>query len=416
MLSNYPEVSWLNIRTTTTMGKPKNVRRPRLSEEEYECWKKYREEHKSLKGYCEENGIPMDSVTQYWHKGQHFSVMAKTAGATSSEYEDALQRVVDRLEHRPHVAYKKKPSCDKALKVTITDEHVGMDAQPGSSIFSYHYGAEEYKASMDKVFDAVMKEFHTHGRFDLLMIDSLGDQQDGYNGRTTRGGHELPQNMGNGEMFETCLEARLTLVERIVDEGVCNRMILRSVSSDNHSGDFGLIVNKALKMLVNKIYNNNIVDVEILERFMEHRIYGDHCFILTHGKDAVHMTRGLPLHLTDRARAFIQDYIDHHNITSKYIHVEKGDLHQLGYERTKRFDYRNFGSFAPPSAWVQHNFGDSYSCFSVQVVPKFSSEISHTDYFLDYRKYEKNDYENNTRDGKPLGRVKRSTCTKATSS
>jgi hypothetical protein len=40
-------------------------------------------------------------------------------------------------------------------------------------------------------------------------------------------------------------------------------------------------------------------------------------------------------------------------------------------------------SFAPPSAYVQNNFGDSYSGYSIQVVPKYSSEISHTDYFFD---------------------------------
>lgn len=43
-------------------------------------------------------------------------------------------------------------------------------------------------------------------------------------------------------------------------------------------------------------------------------------------------------------------------------------------------------SFAPPSSWCQINFGDSYSGYSIQVVPKYSNEISHTDYFLDYKK------------------------------
>ena len=43
-------------------------------------------------------------------------------------------------------------------------------------------------------------------------------------------------------------------------------------------------------------------------------------------------------------------------------------------------------SFAPPSSWVQHNFGDSYSGYSIQVIPKNTNEISHTDYFLDYKK------------------------------
>ena len=95
------------------------------------------------------------------------------------------------------------------------------------------------------------------------------------------------------------------------------------------------------------------------------------------------MNRGLPLNLNDRAINFINDYLDHYDIKTKYIHVEKGDLHQVAYQRTKKFDYRNFMSFAPPSAWVTHNFGDCYSGFSLQIIPKDSNLIQHIDYFFD---------------------------------
>jgi hypothetical protein len=134
------------------------------------------------------------------------------------------------------------------------------------------------------------------------------------------------------------------------------------------------------------MYSNDIVEVDILERFIEHRTYGDHCFVLTHGKDKEQMKGGLPVVLNDKAIRLINDYIEHYDINSKFIHVEKGDLHQIGYQRTKKFDYRNFMSFAPPSSWIQHNFGDSYSGYSIQVIPKFNNEISHTDYFIEYDK------------------------------
>jgi hypothetical protein len=98
------------------------------------------------------------------------------------------------------------------------------------------------------------------------------------------------------------------------------------------------------------------------------------------------MFKGLPLKLDDRTINYINDYIRFYDIKSKYIHVEKGDLHQIGYNKCNTFDYRNFMSFAPPSSWVQHNFGDCYSGYSIQVIPKFENEISHTDYFLDYKK------------------------------
>jgi hypothetical protein len=98
------------------------------------------------------------------------------------------------------------------------------------------------------------------------------------------------------------------------------------------------------------------------------------------------MFKGLPLELNDKAITFINDYIDHYEIKTPYIHIEKGDLHRIGYSRSKKFDYRNYMSFAPPSTWVQHNFGSGYSGYSLDVIPKLSGEISHTDYFFDLNK------------------------------
>jgi hypothetical protein len=124
----------------------------------------------------------------------------------------------------------------------------------------------------------------------------------------------------------------------------------------------------------------------VLERFIEHRSWGNHTWLLCHGKDAKFQFKGLPLILNDKTINFINEYIKFYNIDGKYIHFEKGDLHQLGYQKTTNFDYRNYMSFAPPSAWQQHNFGDAYAGYSIQVIPKYSNQISHTDYFLDYRK------------------------------
>ena len=124
----------------------------------------------------------------------------------------------------------------------------------------------------------------------------------------------------------------------------------------------------------------------MLERFIEHRSWGNHTWLLCHGKDAKFQFKGLPLILNDKTINFINEYIKFYNIDGKYIHFEKGDLHQLGYQKTTNFDYRNYMSFAPPSAWQQHNFGDAYAGYSIQVIPKYSNQISHTDYFLDYRK------------------------------
>jgi hypothetical protein len=307
---------------------------------------------------------------------------------TTKCLENAIDNVLSKFNKEDYIFYPNQHESNlKALKVTISDDHVGLEPNPNNNgLFKYEYNAQIYSNSYEKVFKSIIKEFNTHGKFDLLLFDNLGDEQDGWNGLTTRGGHQLPQNMTNAEVFETCIDVKVKIIKSIVENNIANKIILRKVTNDNHSGDFGHTINLAVKKIINLIYSNDIVEVETLTRFLEHRIYGNHCFVLTHGKDAKQMFKGLPLKLDEKTINYINDYLRFYDINSKYIHVEKGDLHQIGYNKCNTFDYRNFMSFAPPSSWVQHNFGDCYSGYSIQVIPKFENEISHTDYFLDYKK------------------------------
>lgn len=338
-----------------------------------------------------EKGISSDDFKHGWIKTKQGSYFIKNRHQETllSEFiENTIESIISNISD---VNYNFKVNTHKtnkkALKVTISDDHVGLEPNPnGNSLFKYEYNADIYKQSYEKVFNSIVKEFSTHGKFDLLLLDNLGDEQDGWNGLTTRGGHELPQNMSNAEVFETCVDVKVRMIKSLVESGIAKKIILRKVVNDNHSGDFGHTINITVKKIINLLYSEDIVKVETLTRFMEHRIYGDHCFILTHGKDSKNMFKGLPLHLNDKTVNFINDYINFYEIKSKYIHLEKGDLHQIGFNKCNTFDYRNFMSFAPPSSWVQHNFGDCYSGYSIQVVPKNNNEISHTDYFLDYKK------------------------------
>lgn len=340
-------------------------------------------------------GVENTSQKMIWFKTKDFSVRADNPDYLPPEIpkitqhlEKAIDKVLSKFNKEDYIFYPNQHESNlKAIKVTISDDHVGLEPNPNNKgLFKYEYNAEIYTNSYEKVFNSVLKEFRTHGKFDLLLFDNLGDEQDGWNGLTTRGGHELPQNMSNAEVFETCIDTKVKIIKSLVENNIANKIILRKVTNDNHSGDFGHTINLAVKKIINLIYSTEIVEVETLTRFLEHRIYGDHCFILTHGKDAKQMFRGLPLKLDDKTINYINDYLRFYNINSKFVHVEKGDLHQIGYNKCNTFDYRNFMSFAPPSSWVQHNFGDCYSGYSIQVIPKFENEISHTDYFLDYKK------------------------------
>jgi hypothetical protein len=341
--------------------------------------------HKGLEEECDAVGIPINSVGHYWYKGKHYSIHAK---ANELSYLQAIEDIVKELPKRKLKSLvKNKTKRCVALNATLSDMHVGMDTNPnGRALFGYEYNAEIFNEHLEKVYQTILKEYNLHGKFDVLVLDDLGDGLDGWDGFTTRGGHALPQNMDNVQAFKTYVFGKLDLIERLYNAAIANKIYVRNVSNCNHSGNFGHTANISIQMMIERQYEKSAIEYIILEKFMEHFEYGDHTFILTHGKDAKYMKKGLPFKLTPEAENFINDYINHYNINSKYIHVSKGDLHQVGYERTKKFDYRNFMSFAPPSAYGQHNYGDGYGGFSIQVVPKFSNEVSHTDYFFEFKK------------------------------
>jgi hypothetical protein len=350
------------------------------------------DDNSALEEYCENQGLPMDKVSGYWHKGKYNGVSMSVRVDNSEEDQSITNEDIENCVKSVLKDYKKitvdksRKDNQSALKVVISDAHVGLDPNPDNeSLFGYEYNQDIFHDNMRKVFNHILKEYQDNGTFQVLILEDLGDMVDGYNKQTLRGGHHLPQNMSNKEVFDTCVKARYNLIRNLIECGVANKYIIRSVTNDNHSGDFSWMIHRTVQHMLDLSVDANIKH-DILDRFMEHFVWGDHCFIVTHGKDKTHMKHGLPLVLNDKTVNFIQSYIDHHEINSKYIHVEKGDLHQLGYQRHTKFDYRNYMSFAPGSSWQQHNFGSSYSGFAMQVIPKFSNEIKHTDIFFDLKK------------------------------
>lgn len=360
--------------------------RSRLTEEEYNVILDYRKRYHGLTKECEAGGLPMEAIDHGWLKTKEWSLHFKTDPQTM-DYKAAFQDIIATYAPPSFALPELKETCQKALKVVISDAHVGMDPNPnGDSLFNYAYNAQIFHGNLEKVFTSIVNAYRLHGKFDMLLIDDLGDGLDGWNGETTRGGHKLPQNMTNTESWKAYVIGKLTLIEKCIRAGVANKVIVRNVTNCNHAGDFGEMANTAIQMMLERSYDKGVVDFRILTKFIEHFEYGNHTFIVTHGKDKQYMKHGFKKELTKDAIKFINEYIDHYEIKSKYIHFEKGDLHCSGYDRTKKFDYRNYMSFAPPSSWIQTNFGDTYSGFAIQVVPKYNNEISHTDHYFEYKK------------------------------
>lgn len=334
-------------------------------------------------------GIEGNNWKHAWVKDDDTSIFVKnpTFNELSKTLQSTFEDICNKYTYKDIEPLKStKKAWKNAIQIAIADSHVWMNPTPDeNTIFGYKYTGEIYSEKIQSVFPTIVKEYNTHGKFEELILLDLWDREDGLWGQTTRWGHNLPQNMTDSEVFETCIDAKLKLVSSIMKADMADKIIIRDVVNANHSAAFAHCVSIATMKLINAMFWD-VVKVEALTRFMEHRTYWEHTFIYTHGKDSKHQFKWLPLHLNDKATNFIQEYIEHYDIDSKYIHVLKWDLHQIGFNKVKKFDYRNFPSFAPWSAWVSHNFWDTYSGYSVQIIPRDTNEISHTDYFLEYEK------------------------------
>lgn len=349
--------------------------------------KEVSEDH-GLDATCEANGIDVADVKNYWYKGEHYSIHVKN----DIEERNIVDQIAEILQdYKPDYQKVKlwisEPNNKKALKATISDMHVGMDPnKDNGSLFKYEYNADVFNRNIDEVIQSIIKEHNTHGRFEQLIIQDLGDPADGYDNMTTRKGHQLQQNMGNVDQFKAYVFGKLRLAETVLNLNIADKVVFRSASNCNHAGEFGEIANITIQAILERVYDAALFEFHIQSDFIEYFEYGDHAFIMTHGKDKVHMKHGMPKHLDFKTQAYINSYIDHYEIKNKYIHFEKGDLHCSNVDRSKKFDYRNFMSFAPPSGWIQTNFGDTYSGYAIQVIPKHGGNISHADYIFEFKK------------------------------
>jgi len=279
-----------------------------------------------------------------------------------------------------------------SMKATLSDMHVGMNPDKGEkSMYNYTYNGDVFRRMINtKFIPAIERKWQLIGQpfLENIVLCDLGDAADGLKGQTTRGGHQLPQNMTDVEVFKTLVDTKIDLVETMLINKVARKVTFQSICNDNHSGVFAQLVNEAVKTYFDRVHGGGAVRIDNLHAFMTPRIYGVHCFVITHGKDESEMKHGLPFHLTPDVVSFINNYIRHYKLEQYRVHIEKGDLHKLGFEKEATFDYRNFMSFAPPSQWIQHQkfYRGGYAGFSIQVIPKHDNEITHTDYFLDYDK------------------------------
>ena len=159
----------------------------------------------------------------------------KAADATEEETNDvidSLQRIIEEGV-TPFGVKASKSKNDKMISIFSSDKHIG--AMTGrNSIYSNEYDREEVFARHEKLVNEIVDEHNTFGQFKSLAFYDLGDALDGANNQTTRGGHNLPQNMDSREQIDTFIEVTIKTMETLINADIAEEIWFIATTNDNH--------------------------------------------------------------------------------------------------------------------------------------------------------------------------------------
>lgn len=311
---------------------------------------------------CNDMNVGVENVKHLWKKDKNSSVFIKNPNYKEPgvpNYQDLDFTAI--FKSLKPVKYSPEPKNREALfdRLVFTDVHVGMHIVD----FSLYGGEWNEKKLMERL-DQMIKHVIDNKKSDTLIIHDLGDFMDGWDGKTVRREHDLPQNMDNQKSFDTGLEFKIKLVQALVPH--YNKILCYNVTDDNHGGSFTYVVNSAFKVAAEIMYDN--VQVTNQRKFIDHYIVENYPFILTHGKDGKNLKFGFKATLDKVQENKIDNYIKENYLLQKEfrkIEFAKGDSHQYIFDSStsQSFNYYSYPAFSPASNWVQTNFSKSMSGF-----------------------------------------------------
>lgn len=333
--------------------------------------------------YCTYYKLPRKDISSYKLVSHTGTPFYNIVFHTKEEFKEDLTEqfindaIAKLILHKKLPKFKNRTN-DKCLRVIYSDVHVAMETNAnGFSLYGGVWNEHELELRRLEIINEVKEQIYLHGYFDEIHLIDLGDFMDGWDGLTVRQGHDLPQNMDNQKAFDVGLQFKINIARDIIDLNATAMVRVFNICNDNHSGAFGYVVNSAAKTVLEALYTDR-VEVINYRRFINHYTYGNHCFILCHGKDATALKFGFKPHLDNKGEDKIQEYLKVHELHKQYYYVtfEKGDSHQqlLDMCTNDDYDYFNYMALSPSSEWVQTNFKRGKSGFNLMIVEKNTAQ------------------------------------------
>ena len=150
--------------------------------------------------YCNCYQLPRQDISSYKlisHTGTPFyNIVFKEFKEDISDFDDSMLDSIVAKHIKPVTQRKRpnRPNIDVVDRVIYTDAHIGMDTnENGYSLYGGKWDEVEQNARIEKMASTIL----VHKKSSVLYVDELGDFLDGWNAQTSRGGHDLPQNMDN---------------------------------------------------------------------------------------------------------------------------------------------------------------------------------------------------------------------------
>lgn len=325
------------------------TRRYRLKADEIEILNSYR----AIK--LESNGLGLNEkdVKHGWLKSKNASLFFKNPDFDSEKVEPDFNKLLENAPKLTIEKVNKKVYSGEFDKLVFTDVHIGMDASDkGRSLYESKWNECVLFERLEKMVNYTLAKQNSN----ILYILDLGDFLDGFNAQTIRGGHTLPQNMSNQQVFDAGFIFKLQLVQKLAP--YYDRIYVRNICNDNHSGDFSYFVNQFFKTYVERDLKN--VQVINQTSFIDYQLIGNYCFVTTHGKDTHNLKHGFKAKIDPNQINRIVGYLNTKGLLNKGYEIifEKGDSHLYLFDSASSdvFKYYNYPAFSPSSNWVAVNF------------------------------------------------------------
>lgn len=227
-----------------------------------------------------------------------------------------------------------------------SDQHVGMSSEGNP------FNKAWFVDAFNERIEAMIKHVDNDCNVVILMLGDLIDGELGYTASRT---HKLTQNLHDGEMFSVATRGLMRLIKGCQEKAkgwvrVCG------ITNCNHNTYSDWKVLEAVQIMTE---DDETIEVEKYDEFLNHAETPDVHLILTHGKDRKFRSRGLKLELAPNDHRLILNFIEANGLTNKPVVLVRGDLHRAFMFQHPEFTDIMVPSFAPGSGWVASNFGSN---------------------------------------------------------